>query len=613
MAKGRKKKARTRRQTVKNPVAKKAPAKKAAPRPRKSVKKASPKKLTPRMPAPRARLLRKSLLRRHAGPAPRPRAKDPFDIDLGRNAANFQSLTPLSALERTASVFPNHTAIIHGTQRFTYGEFYARCRRLASALAARGIKKGDTIAVMLANTPAMLEAHHGVPMTGAVLNALNTRLDAAAIAYMLEHGGAKILITDPEFAATVKAALALMKHPPQVIDYDDPEYPQTGERLGEDYETLLAGGDPDFAWRPPSDEWDALALNYTSGTTGKPKGVVYHHRGAALMGYSNMLAGNMGRHPVLLWTLPMFHCNGWCFPWNLSVQAGTHVCLRWVRAGAIYQALAEHGVTHLCGAPVVMSALINAAAEERQSFSQRVTFMVAAAPPPEATLKAMAEAGFDIVHVYGLTEVYGPAVVNEWHREWDALDSAGRAAKQARQGVRYHALEDLKVLDPQTLEPKPPGELGEVMFRGNIVMKGYFKNAEATRAAFAGGWFHSGDLGVMYEDGYIQLKDRSKDIIISGGENISSIEVENALAKHPAVLFAAVVAKPDEKWGESPCAFVELRAGHEGVTAEILIAHCREHLAKFKAPRHVVFGELPKTSTGKIQKFVLREKAKTLT
>jgi fatty-acyl-CoA synthase len=577
---------------------------------KKAPAKASAKKPVP-IPAPRPRPSRKGLLRRLAAPILRLRPGNPFDADLPRNAANYQPLTPLTALERAASVFPDQLAIIHGKQRFTYAEFYARSRRLASALAARGIRRGDTVAAMLSNTPAMLEAHHGVPMTGGVLCALNTRLDAAAIAFMLEHSGAKILITDREFAATVKDALAQMKHPPAVIDYDDPEFPQKGELLGEDYEAFLAGGDPNFAWSLPGDEWDAISLNYTSGTTGNPKGVVYHHRGAALMGYSNVLAGNMGRHPVMLWTLPMFHCNGWCFPWTISVQAGTHVCLRWVRAGAIYQALAEHGVTHLCGAPIVMSTILNASEAERTTFDQRVTFLVAAAPPPESVLKAMAEAGFDIVHVYGLTEVYGPAVVNEWHREWDGLDSGQRAARQARQGVRYHGLEDLKVLNPETMEPPAPGELGEVMFRGNIVMKGYLKNPEATRAAFAGGWFHSGDLGVMHEDGYIQLKDRSKDIIISGGENISSIEVENALTKHPSVMFAAVVAKPDEKWGETPCAFIELRQGHD-VTAEIIIAHCQEHLARFKVPRHVVFGELPKTSTGKVQKFRLRDMAKSL-
>jgi fatty-acyl-CoA synthase len=449
-------------------------------------------------------------------------------------------------------------------------------------------------------------------MAAGVLNALNTRLDAASLAYMLEHGGAKILITDREFSATVSEALKLLKNPPLVIDYDDPEFPQSGARLGEDYEAFVAEGDPEFDWVMPGDEWDAISLNYTSGTTGNPKGVVYHHRGAALMGYSNILAGNMGRHPVLLWTLPMFHCNGWCFPWTLSVNAGTHVCLRWVRPGAIYQAIAEHGVTHLCGAPIVMSTLLDAREDERRAFSQRVTFMVAAAPPPESVLAAMADAGFDIVHVYGLSEVYGPAVVNEWHDAWDTLDGAARAQRQARQGVRYHALEDLAVMDPRTMEKLPPDTLGEVMFRGNVVMKGYLKNPDATRAAFAGGWFHSGDLAVAHADGYIQLKDRSKDIIISGGENISSIEIENVLTRHPAVQFAAVVAKADAKWGETPCAFVEKRRGHDAVTEEEILAFCRQHLAKFKAPRFLVFTELPKTSTGKIQKFALRERANAL-
>jgi len=542
---------------------------------------------------------------------PRPRAKSAYD-QLLRTPANFQPLTPLSMLERAASVFPDHTAVIHGNQRSTYAEFYRRSRQLASALVAHGIGKNDTVAAMLANTPAMLEAHYGVPMAGGVLNALNTRLDASSIAYMLEHGEAKILITDREFSATIAEALNALKHKPLVIDYDDPEFPQRGERLGEDYEAFLQSGDPDFAWKMPGDEWDAISLNYTSGTTGRPKGVVYHHRGASLMGFSNVLAGNIGRHAVLLWTLPMFHCNGWCFPWSLSVVAGTHVCLRQVRAGAIYQAIAEHGVTHLCGAPIVMSTIINAHEDEKRAFDQRVTFMVAAAPPPEAVLAAMDRAGFDIVHVYGLTEVYGPAVVNEWHQDWNGLKGDARAKRQARQGVRYHTLEELNVLDPQTLEPTAPGELGEVMFRGNIVMKGYLKNPDATRQAFAGGWFHSGDLGVMHEDGYIQLKDRSKDIIISGGENISSIEIENVLTRHPAVMFAAVVAKPDEKWGETPCAFVEKRSGHDAVTEEELLAFCREHLAKFKAPRFLVFAELPKTSTGKVQKFALRERAKSL-
>jgi fatty-acyl-CoA synthase len=536
----------------------------------------------------------------------------PYDTGLDRNAANYQPLTPLSHLERAAATYPDTVAVIHGKARMTYAEFYQRCRRLGSALARRGIKKNDTVAAMLSNTPAMLEAHHGVPMAGAVLNALNTRLDAASIAYMLEHGGAKILITDREFSQTAQAALALMKNPPLVIDYDDPEFPQDGAALGEDYEAFVQSGDADFAWAMPHDEWDAISLNYTSGTTGSPKGVVCHHRGAALMGYSNVLAGDIPRHAVLLWTLPMFHCNGWCFPWTLSVVAGTHVCLRWVRAGAIYRALVEHGVTHLCGAPIVMSALLNARDDERKSFPQRVTFLVAAAPPPEAALAAMDEAGFEVVHVYGLTEVYGPAVVNDWHMEWSDLDAGGRAAKKARQGVRYHALEALAVLDPETMEPMPAGTLGEVMFRGNVVMKGYLKNEVATRQAFAGGWFHSGDLGVMDADGYVQLKDRSKDIIISGGENISSIEVENVLTKHPAVMFAAVVAKPDEKWGETPVAFVEKRAGHDHVGEDDIVAFALANMARYKVPRLVVFVELPKTSTGKIQKFRLREMAKDL-
>ncbi|HEU0096126.1 MAG TPA: acyl-CoA synthetase [Rhizomicrobium sp.] len=548
-----------------------------------------------------------------SNPAKKQRAKS-FETGLDRVAANYQPLTPLSFLERAARTFPQHTAIIHGKQRTNYTTFYARSRRLASALAKQGIRKGDTVAVMLANTPPMLEAHHGVPMLGAVLNALNTRLDSAALAFMLEHGGAKVLITDREFSPTVKDALARLKKKPLVIDYDDPEFPQTGARLGKiDYEKFLKSGDPDFAWKMPADEWDAIALNYTSGTTGDPKGVVYHHRGAALMGYGNALAGTMVNHPVLLWTLPMFHCNGWCMPWSLSVAAGTHVCLRWVRAAAIFDALADHGITHLCGAPVVMSTLVNAADTERKSFPQKVRFMAAAAPPPESTLAAMAEAGFEVVHVYGLTEVYGPAVVNEWHEEWDALDSAGRAAKKARQGVRYAPLEELAVLNPKTMKPVPADgvTIGEVMFRGNIVMRGYLKNEKATKAAFKGGWFHSGDLGVMYPDGYIQLKDRSKDIIISGGENISSIEVEDAIAGHPDVLFVAVVARPDAKWGEHPCAFVELRPGRTATEGDIL-TFARTRLAKFKLPRTIVFSELPKTSTGKIQKFALREIAKAL-
>jgi len=598
----------------KKPAASKAKRATAAKTP-KAAKKAAPKKPSVKLGAQAKRLapprVRSKRQLRSAPMRPRQKPRSVYD-ELPRTPANFQPLTPLTLLERAAAVFPDHIAVIHGKQRTNYAAFYRRCRQLASALAAHGIGKNDTVAAVLANTPAMLEAHYGVPMASGVLNAINTRLDAASIAYMLEHGNAKILITDREFSAAVGDALKLVKHPPLVIDYDDPEFAQDGARLGEDYEAFLAAGDPEFSWIMPADEWDAISLNYTSGTTGNPKGVVYHHRGAALMGYSNILAGNMGRHPVLLWTLPMFHCNGWCFPWTLSVNAGTHVCLRWVRAGAIYKAIAEHNVTHLCGAPIVMSTLLDAQPDEIRAFSQRVTFLVAAAPPPESVLAGMAEAGFDIVHVYGLTEVYGPAVVNEWHEAWDTLDGPGRAKRQARQGVRYHALEGLAVMDPQTMEPSPPDTLGEVMFRGNVVMKGYLRNPDATRAAFAGGWFHSGDLGVMHPDGYIQLKDRSKDIIISGGENISSIEIENVLTRHPAVQFAAVVAKPDAKWGETPCAFVEKRRGHDAVTEEDILAFCRQHLAKFKAPRFLVFTELPKTSTGKIQKFALRERANAL-
>ena len=537
----------------------------------------------------------------------------PFTRDLDKVQANYTPLSPLSFLARAAAVFPGQTAIVHGRQRVSYAEFYARSRRLASALAARGIGKNDTVTVMLSNTPPMLEAHYGVPMTGAVLHSLNTRLDAAILAFQLDHAESKVVITDREFAPVMKEALQLAEVSPLVIDYDDPEFPQTGELLGEiGYEEFVASGDPDFAWQLPADEWDAISLNYTSGTTGNPKGVVYHHRGAYLLAQANVLTASMTRHPVYLWTLPMFHCNGWCFPWSLSLVAGTHVCLRWVRAKQIWDALADEGVTHLCGAPIVMSTVLNAPEAEKRDLAGRIVeFFTAAAPPPEAVLAAMKEAGFNVTHLYGLTEVYGPAVVNDWKREWDTRPATEQAALKARQGVRYVALEDLAVLDPQTMQPVPAdGEtLGEVMFRGNVVMKGYLKNPAATAEAFAGGWFHSGDLGVMHPDGYIQLKDRSKDIIISGGENISSIEVEDVLFKHRDVMAAAVVARPDDKWGETPCAFVELRPGAV-VEAEEIIEFCRERLARYKVPRHVVFTELPKTSTGKIQKFVLREMAK---
>jgi fatty-acyl-CoA synthase len=539
---------------------------------------------------------------------------NPYETDLDRNPANFQPLTPLSFLERSAAVFPDLTAIVHGPLRRSYRDFYARSRRLASALRQLGIGRGDTVSVVLANTPAMLECHYGVPMCGAVLNTINTRLDAAVIAFQFDHAETKVLIVDLEFSKVAKEALRLAKVKPLVIDYDDPEYAGEGERLGTmEYEEFVAGGDPDFAWQMPDDEWDAITLNYTSGTTGDPKGVVYHHRGAYLLAIGNVLTGSMRKHPVYLWTLPMFHCNGWCFPWTISVVAGTHICLRAVRAPAMYDAIADHKVTHLCGAPIVMATLLNAPAGEKKPLPHMVEFFTAAAPPPEAVLAAMKEAGFNVTHVYGLTETYGPATVNEWQAAWDALPPAEQAARKARQGVRYVPLEALDVLDPETMRPVPrDGEtIGEVMFRGNVVMKGYLKNKAATQKEFAGGWFHSGDLGVMYPDGYVQLKDRSKDIIISGGENISSIEVEDALYKHPAVQAAAVVAKPDDKWGETPCAFVELKPGVEATTDE-LVAWCRKHLAGYKCPRYVVFVELPKTSTGKVQKFKLREMAKAV-
>ena len=547
-------------------------------------------------------------------PRNKPKGAGPYRSGLDQNPANYQPLSPLLLLERAAAVYPARTAIIHGDVRTSYAEFYARCRRLAGALEGRGIGFGDTVAVMAPNIPAVLEAHYGVPMSGAVLNALNYRLDADAIAFILDHGEAKLLITDREFSGTIRRALEKTKNPPVVIDIDDPAY-EGGDLLGEtDYESLLGEGSPDHPWTPPGDEWQAISLNYTSGTTGDPKGVVYHHRGAYLSALSNTITARLGAAPVYLWTLPMFHCNGWCFPWTLSVTAGTHVCLRRVEAAEIYRAIEAHHVTHMCGAPIVMGMLINARDDEKIEFEQRVEMITAAAPPPPAVIAAMEQHGFNVTHVYGLTETYGPAVVNAWQEKWDRLSAPDRAQLKARQGVRYPALEGLAVLDPETmaLVPRDGETLGEVMMRGNLVMKGYLKNPKTTEQSFDQGWFHSGDLGVMHADGYIELKDRSKDIIISGGENISSIEVEGVLYQHPAVLEASVVARPDEKWGETPCAFVTLKNGHEATSEQEIMDFCRDNLAHFKAPRTVVFTELPKTSTGKVQKYVLREKAEKL-
>ena len=536
-----------------------------------------------------------------------------YDVGLDRNPANYVALSPLSYLERSAQVYPTRPSVVHGARRFTWAETYTRCRRLASALAARGIGRGDTVAVMLSNVPAMFEAHFGVPMTGAVLNTLNTRLDAEAIAFMLGHGEAKVLITDPEFAPIVSAALDRLEGPkPLVIDALDPEFPGT-EQLGEiEYEAFIDGGDPEYAWQLPADEWDAIALNYTSGTTGNPKGVVYHHRGAYLNAASNIISWGMPAHSVYLWTLPMFHCNGWCFPWTMAANAGVNVCLRKVEPALIFELIRQYKVSHMCGAPIVYGMLINAPAQLREGIAHTVSGLIAGAAPPAAIIEGAEQMGFDITHVYGLTETYGPASVCAKRPEWADLPIDQRAERNGRQGVRYHMQEGITVMEPLDMSEVPADSetMGEIMFRGNIVMKGYLKNEKATIESFAGGWFHTGDLAVMHPDRYVKIKDRSKDVIISGGENISSLEVEEVLFRHPAVMMAAVVAKPDEKWGEVPAAYVEVKEGAD-VTAESIIEHCRAHLARYKVPKHVEFCVLPKTSTGKIQKFVLREQAKS--
>ncbi len=540
--------------------------------------------------------------------------QSPYDIGLQKNAANYAPLSPLTFIERSAYIYPDRLAVVHGARRYSWSESYERSRRLASALKQLGVEKGDTVATLLNNTPEMFECHFGVPACGAVLNTINTRLDAEAVAFILNHAEAKVLFTDREFARMVKKAIALAERPDMiVIDVDDSEYTGPGDRVGSlEYEAVLATGTPDFVFEQPADEWDAISLNYTSGTTGDPKGVVYHYRGAYLNAMSNIVSWGMPPHSVYLWTLPMFHCNGWCFAWTMAANAGVNVCLRRVDPRLIFDAIRDHGVTHYCGAPIVHSMLANAPEAWREGINHKVSGLIAAAPPPAAVIESMAKIGFDITHVYGLTETYGPAAVCAKHDGWHDLPLAEQVVLNGRQGVRYHALEGITVMDPDTMESVPwDGEtMGEIMFRGNLVMKGYLKNEKTTNESFRGGWYHSGDLAVIQPDGYIKIKDRSKDVIISGGENISSIEVEDALYRHPAVMAAAVVAVPDEKWGEVPCAFVELREGNE-VSVETLVAHCRAHLASFKVPKRIIFGELPKTSTGKIQKFVLREKAKS--
>ena len=543
---------------------------------------------------------------------------NPYNIDLDKNIANYQPLTPISFLERAADVFPNHTAIIHGSLKQTYSNFYTRSKKLASALSKKNILRGHTVSTLLLNTPAMLEAHYGIPMCGAVIHAINTRLDAKAIAFQLDHADSKILIFDKELLSVVNEILSLIKSNPILIQYNDNQCNYTDDDTHSDkeiidYENFIETGDNDYQWLMPEDEWDAISVGYTSGTTGNPKGVVSHHRGAYLLAQGNALVASMNKHSVYLWTLPMFHCNGWCFPWTMSTIIGTHVCLRQVRAEAIWSAMQDNLVTHLCGAPIIMSVILSMENKEKFKLNEEINFFTAAAPPPESVLADMKQAGFNVTHLYGLTETYGPAVINEWHSDWNALDASSQAILKARQGVRYLPLEGLAVLDPKNMKTVPSDgkTIGEVMFRGNIVMKGYLKNKKANDEAFADGWFHSGDLAVLHEDGYIQLKDRSKDIIISGGENISSIEIEEVLSQHPLIISAAVVAIQDEKWGESPCAFIEIGPENQ-LTEQDALNWCKEKLARFKVPKKYIFESIPRTSTGKIQKYILRKRAELI-
>jgi len=543
---------------------------------------------------------------------------NPYNIDLDKNIANYQPLTPISFLERAADVFPNHTAIIHGSLKQTYSNFYTRSKKLASALSKKNILRGHTVSTLLLNTPAMLEAHYGIPMCGAVIHAINTRLDAKAIAFQLDHADSKILIYDKELLSVLNEILSLIKSNPILIQYNDNQCNYTDDDTHSDkeiidYENFIETGDNDYQWLMPEDEWDAISVGYTSGTTGNPKGVVSHHRGAYLLAQGNALVASMNKHSVYLWTLPMFHCNGWCFPWTMSAIIGTHVCLRQVRAEAIWSAMQDNLVTHLCGAPIIMSIILSMENKEKFKLNKEINFFTAAAPPPESVLADMKQAGFNVTHLYGLTETYGPAVINEWHSDWNALDASSQAILKARQGVRYLPLEGLAVLDPKNMKTVPSDgkTIGEVMFRGNIVMKGYLKNKKANDEAFADGWFHSGDLAVLHEDGYIQLKDRSKDIIISGGENISSIEIEEVLSQHPLIISAAVVAIQDEKWGESPCAFIEIGPENQ-LTEQDALNWCKEKLAGFKIPKKYIFESIPRTSTGKIQKYILRKRAELI-